>query len=150
MQNTPDASDIVKEAIARKHINNYASQPFSTYNYYRKTSADVVAEGKTLLLYEDYGTIYQDHLKNRKANQIHASRNVGFFETVGHQNIANFLDEALGEIDLYKDETELMLLKFKSPLADDALKIYQYNLLGSKRIDDNDCSAFGHFQVCFE
>ena len=145
MQNTPDASDIVKETIARKHINNYASQPFAAYNYYKKTSVDVVADGKTILLYEDYGTIYQDHLKNRKTNQIHASRNVGFFETTGHQNIANFLDEALGEIDLYKNETELMLLKFKSPLADDALKTYQYNLLGLKRIDGNDCYEIAFF-----
>lgn len=38
-----------------------------------------------------------------------------------------------------------MLLSFKSPLADDAFKIYQYNLLGFKRVNGNDCYEIAFF-----
>ncbi|MCL2650613.1 MAG: DUF5686 family protein [Candidatus Azobacteroides sp.] len=179
--NTQNADDIMKEVISRKHSYNFNSQPFVKYNYYQKTSVDIIANKETtqeriqsnedkggsfyrryivpfegwldyareipntddlaltVLLYEDYGTISKNNKEHLQETKVHASRDVGFFETLGKQNISQLLDEMFGNIDLYRNDAELMLLNFKTPLADDALKIYEYRLLGFKNINGNDC-----------
>ena len=144
MQNiSDDAAEIMQEVIARKHNNHYTSKPFSQYNLYEKTSIDFGK--KTLFLQEDYSSISEDHRKNLKDNRIHTSRNTGFLKIVGQQNILLLLDEAFGDIDLYQNDTELMQLNFKTPLADDASKTYQYLILGFKNIDGNDCYEIAFF-----
>jgi len=145
MQNTADAEEIIKEAIARKHTNNDASQSFSKYDYSKKTSIDIIGQKENALLYEEHGTMCNDHRKNRKENQIHTSKTTGFLKIIGRQNITHLLDEAFGEIDFYENTAELMSLKFKSPLADDALKTYRYHLLGSSLIDNNECYEIAFF-----
>ena len=181
MENTSSADDIIREAIARKHIHNYTSQPFVKYNYYRKTSIDLIANkeslqqqvesnkdrdgffyhkyivpfegwlnytreipntddlGLTVLLYENHGTIYENHQKNFQKKKVQASRNLDIFEMLGQQDITHFLDEMFGNINLYQNDAELMLLNFKTPLADNAFKTYEFRLLGFKNINGHDC-----------
>ena len=119
--------------------------PFESWLDYAREVPNTDDLALTVQLYEDYHTVYKDHRKNIKKTQIHASRNVGFLEFIGQQNGLQFLDEMFGDIDLYKNEVELMLLHFKSPLADDALKTYQYQLLGYKQINGNDCYEIAFF-----
>jgi len=47
-------------------------------------------------------------------------------EWVGTENIQQSLEDWLGDVDLWKDRNEVLYSSFKSPLAKDAGKIYQY------------------------
>lgn len=118
--------------------------PFESWLDYAREVPNTNDLGLTSLLYEDYRTITEDHLNHHTGTVVQASRTIGFFEAIGQQNISSFLDEAFGDIDLYKDNVSLMLLDFKSPLSNDAFDVYQYNLMGFKSIAGNDC-----FEIAF-
>ncbi|GHU64386.1 collagen-binding protein [Bacteroidia bacterium] len=73
--------------------------------------------------------------EQKKNNRTTASSGNGLFEFVGTKNISYFLSEWMGKADLSKDETEILFMRIKSPLAKDALKIYDYFLSSETEID---------------
>ncbi len=98
----------------------------------------------TTLLFEDHKTIFENKSKGVEGSILNASHAQGLYESIGEQNISYLMDEVFGNIDLYQDENEIMLLEFKSPLGKDAKKIYSYKLIGTKRINNKPC-----FEIAF-
>ncbi len=118
--------------------------PFEEWLEYAREIPGTEDMALTTLLYEDYNTGYEDNIKEKRGMEIHASRHVGFFETIGQQNILYFLNEMFGEIDLYQNKTQMMLLEFENPLSDNALELYEYGLTGTKNIAGKEC-----FEIVF-
>jgi hypothetical protein len=79
----------------------------------------------TILLSENY----------KDENQKMKSSGNSLFLFIGTENIAYFLDEWLGEIDIYKDKNDVLFLPVKSPLAKDAMKTYKYFLSSTTEIE---------------
>jgi hypothetical protein len=98
----------------------------------------------TTLIFEDHKTIFENKKDDRKGSVLNASRAAGLYESIGQQNVSYLLDEVFGNIDLYRDENEIMSLRFKSPLGKNAQKIYTYKLIGTKIINGKPC-----FEVAF-
>ncbi len=179
---TDRAEDIIRKVIDKKTENNFTRKNYAQYDFYQKTSIDIVANKDFIrdqllhseekndwvyrsvvrpftpwlsyarptvnnpnnlalntLLYEDYKTFYQKRSEKKSGSVFHASRNEGLYQTIGHQNILYFLDEVFGDIDLYRDRNEIMLLSFKSPLANDALETYRYYLSGKRQVNGRNC-----------
>jgi len=61
-----------------------------------------------------------------KENQQTAFSAQSPLEWIGTDNIRQCLDDWLGDADVWKDRSEVLYSSFKSPLAKDAGKIYQY------------------------
>ncbi len=119
-------------------FNKYIA-PFQSWLEYARDVPGTDDLALTTLLYEDYKTITEDRIKNRFSIDIKASRNTGFFETIGKQNVLHFLDEMFGDVDFYQNHTEMMLLEFKNPFSEKNMNIYQYNLTGIKNITGTPC-----------
>ena len=136
----------INNSIARRDmLFRFVIYPYNSWLKYAtpfKESENNLA--LTSLFYEDYKTIYQDNKLNKKGSDWHASRNVGLFETIGRRNLAYFIDEMMGDIDLYRDKNEAMSFRFKSPLAQNAMDTYDYFLAGQKEIDGTPC-----FEIAF-
>ncbi|MDR3060577.1 MAG: DUF5686 family protein [Dysgonamonadaceae bacterium] len=93
----------------------------------------------TTLLSEDYKTIFESHKDKRKGSVSKAFHTEGLYESIGQQNVSYLLDEVFGNIDFYRDENEILSLKFKSPLGKDARKTYSYKLVGTKNVAGKPC-----------
>jgi hypothetical protein len=63
------------------------------------------------------------------------SKSEGIYEFIGKQNAAGFLDETFGNIDLFGDENEALLLPFKSPLTQKGFHSYHYFLSAKKTLN---------------
>ncbi len=120
-------------------ISVYLIKPFEPWLKYARPTQIPDEWALTILILEDYKTIFSDNLHNKGGSIFHASRNNGFFELIGQQNISNLLDEIFGNIDLYQDKSDMMLLTFKNPLASNAPDIYTYRLTGHVEIEGEDC-----------
>ncbi|GHU82062.1 collagen-binding protein [Bacteroidia bacterium] len=79
----------------------------------------------TIFLYEDY----------KAENQKMKSSGNSLFSFIGTENIAYFLDEWLGETDIYKDKNEVLFLPIQSPLNKSALNTYKYFLSSTTEIE---------------
>jgi hypothetical protein len=80
----------------------------------------------TIGLHEDY----------RKNTALGKSKNEGIYEFIGKQNVAYLLDEIMGDIDLFENKNEAMLLPFKSPLTKKNKNSYKYFLSATKMMDN--------------
>ncbi len=131
----------LKESQKKNNFSyKYLIQPFESWlEHARAPESYPNYLALTTLIFEDYKTIYEDNQKKRIGSLLHASRAEGLFESIGQQNIDYFLDEIFGDIDLYQNENEVMLLEFKSPLGDHAQDIYSYKLVGMKNVDGKSC-----------
>ena len=142
--------DIVirKESLDRK-LSGYQSKndfvykvfihPFESWiKYARPVEKNPSYLALTTFLFEDYKTISENTISQNK------SRAQGLYESVGKQNMSRLLDEVFGNLNLFQDESEIMLLKFKSPLGKNSRKIYTYQLVGIKDINGILC-----YQVTF-
>lgn len=134
---------IEQQLQVKKETNDFIFRniiaPFEPWLNYAKIAQNPNELDLTTFVTEDYKKIYTDNLRKKNGSVFLASRNVGLYESIGKQNIMDILDEAFGDIDLYKDENEMMLFSFKSPLGTKAAQIYKYRLLGKKLIEEDDC-----------
>lgn len=118
-----NSSDLISKLVIR---------PFDFSFKFARSNGDSDEANVTVLLFEDYKSIFADNLNNKKGQTIHASKDNGIFETIGHKNISSFLDEIFGDINLFKENSHIMLLSFKGPLYKSNTHIYTYKLLGQE------------------
>ncbi|WP_165023287.1 DUF5686 family protein [Dysgonomonas sp. ZJ279] len=172
----PDAKEYILNAIENYNQNKYTNQPVHNYEFYRKTSVDIVVhkdsvgsqidrvrnsndliskylirpfgfcfehvkpnpdsdmKSVTILLFEDHKSVFTNKLQSKKPRIIQTSTDNGIFQVLGHKNIQSFLDEAFGDIDLFKYNSNVMLLSFKGPLNEANTEIYTYKFTGQKKI----------------
>lgn len=182
--NMPDASDIISGALLKKSGNDYKEQEYYSYNFYQKTSVNILMNkdtshshadntspnenplskriintfkpwiefarptnnpeeiAMTILLHENYKKFHKEN--DKKYSYYEGIRNKDLFEIMGEQNIVCILDEVLSDIDLYQNKVEILLKKYHSPLAENALNIYKYRLHSIRQINGKQC-----FQISF-
>ncbi len=126
-------------------ISQYLIRPFDFCYEYARPNGESDETNVTILLFEDYKSVYADNLNKKKGEITHASRKDGIFETIGHKNISSFLDEVFGDINLFQKTSNIMLLAFKVPLNKENIDIYSYKLLGQKVIDGNRCNQIAFY-----
>ncbi|PXV58946.1 hypothetical protein CLV62_14022 [Dysgonomonas alginatilytica] len=176
----PDAKDYILNIIENHHQNKYTNQPVYNYEFYRKTSVDIVVhkdsvdsqierirngndliskylirpfgfcfehvkpngdsemKAATILLFEDHKSVFTNKLQSKNPSIIQTSTDNGIFQVLGHKNILSFLDEAFGDIDLFKYNSNVMLLSFKGPLNKENTEMYSYKLSGHKKLIGKD------------
>lgn len=126
-------------------ISKFVIRPFDfSFNFARPNGKSDEAN-VTMLLFEDYKSIFADNLNRKRGQTIRASQNNGIFETIGHKNISSFLDEILGDINLFKENSNIMLLSFKGPLYKSNTETYTYKRLGQKLVDGILCDEIAFF-----
>lgn len=136
INNLKNSSDLISKFVIR---------PFDfSFNFARPNSESDEAN-VTVLLFEDYKSVFADNFNSKRGRIIHASQNNGIFETIGHNNISSFLDEIFGDINLFKENSDIMLLSFRGPLHKSNTKIYTYKLLGQKHVDGMQCDEVAFF-----
>ena len=86
----------------------------------------------TTALFEDYLTHYADNSTNGKGSFLHASRHSNLFETIGTQNIARFLNDVFGDIDLFKNSNDVLFQTLRGSLSNNADHLYTYFLSGNR------------------
>ena len=126
-------------------ISRFVIRPFDFSFQYARSNGKSDEANVTVLLFEDYKSIFADNLNKKRGQTIHASQNNGIFETIGHKNISYFLDEIFGDINLFKETNDIMLLAFKGPLHKSNTETYTYKLLGQKQIDGQTCNEIAFF-----
>lgn len=138
-------SEIEKIRNSSDLISKIVIRPFDFSFKYARPSGDSDDANITILLFEDYKSIYADNLNKKKGEITHASQNNGIFETIGHKNISSFLDEVFGDISLFQETSNIMLLIFKGPLNKANINTYTYKLLGQKQIEGKICNEVVFF-----
>jgi hypothetical protein len=112
-------------STANPFIYKHFFKPYESWlNYFRPIKENSQDLDLTLFISENY----------QAENQEIKSYENGLFSFVGTENIAYFLDEWLGEADIYKEKNEVVFLSVKSPLGNKALDIYQYFLSSTTEI----------------
>lgn len=126
-------------------ISKFVIRPFDFSFNFARPNGESDEANVTMLLFEDYKSIFTDNLNKKRGQTIRASQNNGIFETIGHKNISSFLDEILGDINLFKENSNIMLLSFKGPLYKSNTETYTYKRLGQKQVDGILCDEIAFF-----
>ena len=107
-------------------IFKYVMLPYLAWlNYARPVHEDAKDLNLTLFLSEN----------SLKENQQTHSSAQSPLELVGAENIQYFLEEWLGEVDVWKERNDVLFKSFKSPLAKDAWKTYRYFFSSRTEVD---------------
>jgi len=102
---------------SQSFIYKYLLFPYNTWlNYARPIREDSTYLNLALFLLERYS----------KENQQTTFFAQSPLEWIGTENIRYYLEEWLGEADIWKDQSEVLFSSIKSPVAEDAGKIYRY------------------------
>ncbi len=120
-------------------ISKYVIKPVRPWLEYARPAEMPNEEILNVLLFEDYKTIFSDNHKHKTAFIQHASESDGLFQLIGQENILTLLDEIFGNVDLYHNESDMMLLTFKSPLSVKFTDIYTYRLIREIPIEGEMC-----------
>jgi hypothetical protein len=72
----------------------------------------------------------------RTDSTLWRSKNEGLYDFLGKQSVAYLIDEIIGQVDLFKNENDVILSPFKSPLTEKNRNIYKYFLSGTKIMDN--------------
>lgn len=131
-----NSSDLISKLVIR---------PFDFSLKYARPNGESDEANVTVLLFEDYKSVFADNLNKKRGEITHGSQNRGIFETIGHKNISSFLDEIFGDISLFKETSNIMLLSFKGPLNKANINTYTYKFLGQKLIDGKMCNDVAFF-----
>ncbi|MDR0683353.1 MAG: DUF5686 family protein [Dysgonamonadaceae bacterium] len=108
-------------------IHKYLIKPYKTWlQYAEPLKEDGNDTALTIGLYEEY----------RKDGALLKSANEGIYEFIGIENVGDILDKTFGDIDLFQNKNEAMLLSFKSPLISKNIPKYKYFLSGIKQLND--------------
>lgn len=126
-------------------ISKFVIRPFDFSLNYARPNGESDEANVTVLLFEDYKSIFADNVNKKRGETIRASQNNGIFETIGHKNISSFLDEIFGDINLFNENSNIMLLSFKGPLHKSNTETYSYKLLGQKQVDGVVCNEIAFF-----
>jgi hypothetical protein len=151
------------DSIVQQFISRNDSRP-KTKNTYKKTAMDLVVNKQFMNDHVQYSTPvykfiikpyiswldYAHPINEQQAehdltvflsedykimNQKTKSSPQNLFESIGADNINYFLDEWIGEIDLFKNKNEVLFQSVKSPLSKDGSEIYSYFISGKKEIN---------------
>lgn len=129
-------SDLISKLIIR---------PFDFSLQYARPNGESDEANITVLLFEDYKSVFADNINKKRGEITEGTQNRGIFETIGHKNISSFLDEIFGDISLFKETSNIMLLIFKGPLNKSNINTYTYKLLGQTQIDGQTCNTIAFF-----
>jgi len=89
----------------------------------------------TTALFEDYLTYYTDNSTNKKRSFLRASKQSNLYETIGTQNVARFLNDVFGDVDLFNSKNDILFQTLRGPLSDDANHSYKY-FLSRNRVEN--------------
>ena len=146
---------IGKESLNRQ-LSNYQSKNNLIYKHFIRSFEPWINHARpleknpsylalTTLLFEEHKTISENKQRGSKVSYTNASHKQGLYESIGQQNTSSLMDEVFKDIDLYHEENEIMLLKFKSPLNKNTREIYSYKLIGTKEINGISCFEIAFF-----
>ena len=120
------ADEINRATASRNLIYKHVLLPYNAWlTYAHPVREDSPYLNLTLFLSE------RDSKENRRMQSSAQSP----LEMVGAENIRYYLEEWLGEIDLWKERNEVLFSSVKSPLAKDAEKMYRYFFSSRTEID---------------
>ncbi len=144
--------DSIQQAMDRRRVDNsYIFRklilPFEPWLQYARPTGHGREEELTTFLYENDQTVSGGTTYGRSYTQLHAARYEGFYQLLGKQNTEDLLDLVFGDIDLAKEDNQMMLLSFQSPLGRDALSVYRYHLMGTKPVDGVDCYEIAFYSL---
>ncbi len=145
-------ADSVQRTINRKRIDNsYIFRkvivPFEPLLQYARPTGQEKETALTSFLFENEQTIAGGKHYGRSYTRLNAVRYEGFYQLLGKQNTEDLLDLMFGDIDLARQDNQLMLLSFRSPLGQEAPEVYQYHLMGTKPVDGVACHEIAFFSL---
>jgi hypothetical protein len=162
-----------RRVIARRKLNNpyehdyfsysayerslFASNDFDSENIRRNRTykridflndyADSTSvEGKTILpLYDE--EITEDYYFRKspptERKVITGAKRAGIIEVVSEDGVRRFVDEAFSNVDIFRDNIQLFLTRFVSPLSSIGPDYYKYYLLDTALLDGEACMDLG-------
>ena len=147
---------VINKESLNQQLSNYQSKNNLIYRHFIRSFEPWINHARpleknpsylalTTLLFEEHKTISENKQKHLKTSNTNTSVKQGLYESIGQQNTSSILDEIFRDIDLYDDENEVMLLKFKSPLNENTREIYSYKLIGMREIDGISCFEIAFF-----
>ena len=164
-KNNP-AVDLVKEMIEHKEMASPRNHDFCTYDQYQKITYawNEFEERKHTLLSKKFGFLY-DHtdtsrygksilpvglrecistryfLKEREKERtlIRAEKNVGIDEIFPQEGVKRTINEMFKEVDIFRNDIELLTNHFVSPLANIAPSFYKYFILDTLVVNGDSC-----------
>lgn len=138
-------NEIIHSKSKHNFVSKYVIKPITPWLEYARPAENPNEAVLSILLFEDYKTIFSDYRNRKTAFIQHASKGDGFFQLIGQQNFLTLLDEMFGDIDLYQDENDMMLLTFKSPLGANAPNIYTYRLIREVQVNGEMCNKIAFY-----
>lgn len=161
----------VRNIIEQKNLNSPYSQDYFSYEHYEKILfamndytpkpskpnkknkfsfveefVDTLTDGTTILPVSEKELVetvyYRKHPKSEK-HVVEGSQSSGVDEMFSRDGVRQFLGEAFHEVDIFKNDVQLFLQRFVSPLSAIGPNYYKYYLLDTLDIAGQPCADLG-------